>query len=485
MITAPQFDEHEFEQLYERLLYQHGNAFFCVTVGAPALQVALAEKMQGRFAAGDVQVIDFSKVDAQYSSALLRTLIMDGVKYVFLANFHLANGHGVDDAMFFQILNLSRDALAELPVALVFMMPMSFRVQIAQNASDFNSFFIYRADFAGEERGAELPEVNWSEPYCEANRELLEYYVERYHGMTEFDSRRVFDTLTMILALNDSVHMLSGAEQSRLYENFCRLLPLYRDEPDIKLGDIAQVFGSQGDYDAEREWHLKNLFVYEKILGTVHPVIATITNNIALTYEKQDNNIEALEWHQKALAMDENLHGKEHLDTATSYNNIAIVYGNQGDYKNALEFHLKALYIRGKLLSENHSSISQSCNNIGMVYAQMGDYAKALEWLYKALSISEIALGEEHPSNADSYNTIAWVYVHQGNYSKALELYLKSYLICIRKLGSLHHYTRRVRQSMELTYQFAALPQPFEEWLEQNLTPQHNHLQSLPLTPKT
>jgi len=470
MITPPRFNEQEFEELYERLLYQHGNAFFCVTMDTPAFHVVLAEKMRERFNAGEVQIIDFGKVDVRYSSMLVQSLIEDGVKYVFLANFQLANGYDVDDAMFFQVLNFSRDALAELPVVLVFMMPMYFRVQIAQGAPDFNSFFVYRADFVGGLGDVELPAINRSEPYSEANRQLLIYYVERYNSMTEFESRQVFDTLTMILALNHSIRMLSSIEQARFYENFRNLLPQYQEEPDVNPDDIARVFYSQGDYDIAREWHLKNLFILEETLDKDHPEIANTYSNIALIYERQRDYDSALDWYNKALAIYEEL-DEESISTAVFYSNIAQLHNGQGDYDNALKLHFKALAIFEELLSKEHPYIPISYNEVAGVYAHKNNFPKALEWYDKALTNHKNIQGEEHPNTATCHSNIAWVCCRQGDYNRALELYLKSYMIFLKKLGNSHHDTYNARRGMELAYQAAALPEPFEEWLDKNLNP--------------
>jgi len=472
MIMPTQFDELEVEELYERLLYQQGNAFFCITMETPALHVELAEKMCKRFPAGEVQIIDFSKIGVRYSSVLVQSLIEDDVKYVFLANFQLANGHGVDDAMFFQILNFSRDALAELPVVLVFMMPMYFRVQIAQGAPDFNSFFVYRADFVGGRGDVKRPELSWSANYSEANRQLFEYYIKRYNSMTELDSRQAFDTLTMILALNNTVCMLSSIEQARFYENFRRLLPKYMDEPDIELRNIAEVFLGQADYDIAREWYLKELSAIEKIPSKNYHKIVNAYNGIALTYDCQRDHNSALEWFYKVRSIVEEVYGEEHEYTATFYVNIAAVYRNQGDYDNSLEFNLKALSVSEKLSNKEDSIINAvSCNNIALTYGYKKDYPNTLEWLYKALDNFITVQGEEHPNTATCYSNIAWVYMQQGNYVNSLELYLKSYTTHLRKLGNSHHSTRATRRGLELTYQAAALPEQFEEWLEKSLNP--------------
>jgi len=150
--TPPQGNVLEFFRLYKRLLQSQGAAFFCVTVNASSAHIEIAEGIKNLFPADEVQIIDFKDIKGNFvfSSEFVRDSINERTKIVFFSNFHLAGGE-MPEAVFFQVLNLCRDALAQLPIAMVFMMPLYFRILIARNAPDFNSFFTYRADFTYED----------------------------------------------------------------------------------------------------------------------------------------------------------------------------------------------------------------------------------------------------------------------------------------------------------------------------------------------
>jgi len=466
--TVIPYDELELERLYQRLLHQQGNAFFCVTVNRVRSHAEIAERIRERFPLHEVQIINFmGKRNFRFSSAFLSSLIEEDARIVFLANFHLAGGDMPDDE-FFQVLNLSRDVLAEWPVVLVFMMPMYFRIQLAQNTPDFNSFFQYRADFVIEEQDTHEPKLDTTDRYSETNRELLQYYEEKYNTLTNHESKQAFETLLNILKLNGSVRTLSSIELKRFYAAFCRLLPFYQNESSVSANDIATVYDDQGDYAQALEWYEKDLAICEKVLGKEHPNTAVTYNNIALVYTHQGDYAQALEWYEKALAIREKVLGKEHPSTATTYNNIALVYTHQGDYAQALEWYEKALAIDEKVLGKEHPDTATTYNNIAGVYDCQGDYAQALEWHEKALAIQETVLGKEHPNTAATYNNTAGVYRNQGDYKNALELYLKAYRICLRKLGDVHPNTNTTKNNMEIAYRDADMSEPFEQWFEKN-----------------
>ena len=449
------YDEMEFERLYSRLLIQEVNAFFCLVAKAGHTQSEIAERMRERFPGGVVQVIDFRNIESNFvfSGPTLCKRINEGVKILFLANFQLACG-ALSDAEFFQALNLSRDGLAEFPCVFVFIMPQYFRVNIAYNAPDFNTFFQYHAYFTSPEEHPGLERVTdiLSDGYSETNRELLKYYLNKYNGLEDYESKHAFETVLKILDLNASVRSLLFAEHKRFYEKFESLLPQFQNEFERSAFEIANVYDSQGDYAQALLWYEKALAIKEKVLGKEHPDIATIYNNIANVYNTLGDYAKALLWHEKALSIMEKAFGKEHQDTAATYNNIAIVYYKLGDYAKALSWHEKALAIREKVLGKEHPDTAVTYNNIALVYDEQGDYTKALLWFEKALVICEKVLGKEHPDTAATYNNIAIVYYNQGNYEKALEWYDKALPIREKVLGKEHQDTAATYNNIAIVY---------------------------------
>ena len=447
MTTSYSNDESELERLFERLRYQRGNAFFCVTA-LPYRHYEIAENLSSRFPPNETQIIDFSRsgVNPRFSSSLLASRIEPCVRNVFLANFQVSSG-GLADDEFFQIINLSRDALAKIPCSLIFMMPLYFRVRIARKAPDFNAFFLYRADFTqqrplnGPRREPRLSAQTRDVGYNAVERELLDYQREQFDQLVDQKSRQAFDVIMQILKLNDSARALHAVESRRFYAEFCELLPHYENELENSAFDIAYIFDCQGDYDKALEWYDKALVICEKKPEPEHFGAATLYNNIAGVYANQGDYNKALELYMKALGICEKELGTEHPETATVHSNIAGVYENQYKYDKALEQYKKALVIREKELGTEHPDTARVYNNIAVVYEDQGEYDKALDLYEKALDILVKLVGTEHPDTARAYSNIAGVYESQGDYAKALILHEEALVIREKILGTEHQDT--------------------------------------------
>lgn len=452
MKPTTQVDELELERLHRRLLHQQGNAFFCVTVSRALSHREIAESVRSYFSPEFVQVIDFKDMhDFQYSSAFLRFIINIDAKIVFLANFQLACAD-MSDAEFFQILNLSRDALAQIPVVLVFMMPLYFRIAIARNAPDFNSFFSYRADFTGSAHSHVVSMLDETTDYSNTKKELLNYYEDKFSALTDHKCKQAFETLLSILKLNTSVYSLSFVESKRFFELFCDLLPVYQDDYDIFPEDIARIFQVMGDYSNSLVWWKKTLEISERSLNFDDIDIATIYSNIAVLFFEKGDTRSALDWVEKALTITEEGHNESRLEVAALYNNIAGIYNNQGDYTKALEYYHKSLTLSKNLLGSDHPKVATTYSNISCVYSDQGDHSKSLEWLKKALVIRESFLGVDHPDTATTYHNIGVVYDCQEDYLKAFEWLQKALTIFEEKLGKEHPFTAAVYHNIAGVY---------------------------------
>ena len=245
MIHQPGYDEAEFNNLHERLLNQRINAFFCVVVNTPSLQTQIAKDMSERFACGEVQIIDFRNLENSFlfSSSSLILHLKKSTRILFLVNFQLAGGN-LSDAEFFQTLNLSRDALAELPCVLVFMMTMHFRTIIARKAPDFNSFFQHRSDFiALDDNKSITPDTEiFRHGYSETKKELLEYYRNKYSGLKNYENKQAFEVILKILELNEDVRILHFTELKRFFDEFKKLLPVFQNEMEDSAGSLKNIY---------------------------------------------------------------------------------------------------------------------------------------------------------------------------------------------------------------------------------------------------
>jgi hypothetical protein len=84
------------------------------------------------------------------------------------------------------------------------------------------------------------------------------------------------------------------------------------------------VLGRYADAEALLK---RSLTVKEKALGTNHPEVAALLNDLALLYSVQHRYAEAEPLFKRSLAIRETVFGPDHPDVAASLTNLALFYG--------------------------------------------------------------------------------------------------------------------------------------------------------------
>ncbi|AFY41362.1 CHAT domain-containing tetratricopeptide repeat protein [Nostoc sp. PCC 7107] len=224
--------------------------------------------------------------------------------------------------------------------------------------------------------------------------------------------------------------------------------------PDVatSLNNLALLYYTQGNYQQAEPLYLRSLAIYEKVLGTENPDFATSLNNLAELYNAQGNYQQAEPLYLRSLAILEKVLGKEHPSVATSLNNLAELYNAQGNYQQAEPLYLRSLAILEKVLGKEHPSVATSLNNLAELYNAQGNYQQAEPLYLRSLAILEKVLGKEHPSVATSLNNLAGLYYTQGNYQQAEPLSLRSLAIREKVLGKEHPDVAQSLNNLALLY---------------------------------
>ena len=176
------------------------------------------------------------------------------------------------------------------------------------------------------------------------------------------------------------------------------------------------------------------------------------------------------DYFKRSAAEHEQATGPVSFDRANALNEAGKKHCELAEYQEAIECWLEAEAILREKPEENQANIAGVYNNIAVVYRKQGEYDKALEWYFKALVIKEKVLGKEHPSTAMTYYNIAIVYGDQGKYDRVLKFYIKAYRIVLDKFGQEHPETMKYREIMEEAHKATKSKQPFEDWLNQQLS---------------
>lgn len=203
--------------------------------------------------------------------------------------------------------------------------------------------------------------------------------------------------------------------------------------------NIGITYIKLGNYDKALEYLQMGLKMNLQLFGDKHQNVAMNYNNIALVYDELGEDNKALEFKQKSLEIRIETLGENHQDTALIYNNLGVTYDTLGNYNKALECYQNSLKIYLELFGQYHPMSATCINNIGRTYSMLGDFEKGMEHYQKALKTLEILLGENHPTVGLSYNNIATSYYNKGNYKNALAYYEKSLQIRLKVLGEKHH----------------------------------------------
>ena len=99
--------------------------------------------------------------------------------------------------------------------------------------------------------------------------------------------------------------------------------------------------------------------------------LATLYNDLGLTYFRMARYEEAEDMHRTALEMRESLLGEEHPDVAQTLNDLAFLLSAQGKYAQAAPLYDRALAIRKEKLGKDSTAFAASLNNKAQLLADL------------------------------------------------------------------------------------------------------------------
>ncbi|MCL1861154.1 MAG: tetratricopeptide repeat protein [Proteobacteria bacterium] len=234
--------------------------------------------------------------------------------------------------------------------------------------------------------------------------------------------------------------------------------------------DIAIQRIRHAKYDQATGWYLEALSIREKKLGAYHPETVATYDSLAWVSLSKGDYEKAVEWYQKALSIREHSSSRKGLyDRLITSENIAKVYHRWGKWNKALEWYKKTVELRKLSQGKEHPNTIADYHRIAAIYHSQNDFRNALVWYQKELAIQEKRLGKNHPTVAGIYGDIANVYFGRGNYEQALSENLIAYKILVKKSGTPHRESGKVKTNMKEIYRYTARAKPFDDWLSENM----------------
>lgn len=214
------------------------------------------------------------------------------------------------------------------------------------------------------------------------------------------------------------------------------------DEADgrtaLLADSLGQSFFGAGELRKAFEYKKWVVNIFEKILPSEHPTLATSYNNLAETCRALGEHQQSLAYNQKALAIQEKILPPEHPDFAQTYNSLAVTYEARGEYIKYFECLVKSLTILEKNLSPDLNYLATLYNNLGGACMVLGKYQQSLMYSQKALAIWEKILPPEHPDLATPYNNLAEIYQALDEHHQCLTYHKKALAIREKTLPSEH-----------------------------------------------
>jgi tetratricopeptide (TPR) repeat protein len=174
---------------------------------------------------------------------------------------------------------------------------------------------------------------------------------------------------------------------------------------------------------------------WDSKLGSEHPDLAWLLNNLAEVYREQGKYAEAEPLYRRALEIREQTHEGGHASVASILSNLGQLYTSQGRYSDAERLHRRALEIRQNSLNAEAPNVALSLFDLAELYRVQAKYGDAEPLFAHARKIFEAAVGPDHTDLAATLNNLALLYADQERYSEAEALYEQSQAILEKSLG--------------------------------------------------
>ncbi len=173
-------------------------------------------------------------------------------------------------------------------------------------------------------------------------------------------------------------------------------------------------------YSKIEKLHQKDLELFERQIGTHHPILASSLNKLAELYRAQGKYREAEPLYLRLLEIAEQRIDSYPHSIVERLSNLALIYYSQGKYSNAEPLYLRWLEIWEQVYGTDHEFVSRILNTLAGIYLVQGKYSEAEPLYLRSLEIR----GPQHSANG--LNNLAECYRSQGKYSEAEPLYLRS-----------------------------------------------------------
>ncbi len=182
--------------------------------------------------------------------------------------------------------------------------------------------------------------------------------------------------------------------------------------------NLGMTYSNQGYYDKSLEAYSKSLEIeldMDNQLG-----IAQSYHNMANVFNSGKHNEKAIEFYNRAKGY--YIDNEEYENLAAVYNNLGNAFSSKKEYKVALENYENALKLYEELKMETYEA--RVLCNIGSLLMKQGLNDQAGKYLERALFLMKI--GDNKLEETKIYRMLGDLYVARKDYQQAVFLYIRS-----------------------------------------------------------
>lgn len=410
------------------------------------------------------------------------------------------------------VLNLKREAFAEVPHTVVVWVGDHGLRELARHAPDFfawrSGVFDVRTD--APETTQHMTQVAATESLRYTTRGDLErrasFYasiIEEHTAQDDPDAaflarmnRRLASVLLMVRRFDEAGDAAKSALEWAKEAN-------RDDERAVALFYVARVAQERRDFEDAERWYRKSLAIFEQqgdehgVAGAHHNlgVIAQERREFdeaenlyreSLEAERQDNEHgaaityhqlgriaeerrdfeDAERWYRKSLEIAER-QGDEH-GAASTYHQLGMIAQERRDFEEAKRWYRKSLEIEER--QGNEHGVAHTYHQLGMIAQERREFEEAERWYHKSSEVREFQ--KDNHAAANTHAQLGIVAALQGNYADAVDWLTQSVKAFVRT-DDLAGARRNTRNFLTLIDQAPASERPRlkHQWLDAGLPP--------------
>ena len=226
---------------------------------------------------------------------------------------------------------------------------------------------------------------------------------------------------------------LSSGDLQRAQESFADAAAhlearLGSEHPDVARlrNNVASLLRGQGKAEEARRILEHNLAVFEATFGPEHPLVGQTLVNIAVAELDLGRHTPSALHAERAIAVLRAAHGPEHPLVAKAHTIRGDARIQLGRAREAIDDLELALELERRTLGADHPSVGIVHSNLGAAFYQLGLHTDAAEHQRRSLEILEGSLGPEHPNLAFVIMSLGLTRRAEGHTDDALALFRRA-----------------------------------------------------------